>query len=506
MGKSMRAAIYVRLSRDTNGQTSTERQQADCLAYARDRGWQVDEATDVYADVDVSGYDRKVRRPQFERLIDNLHRYDVVVVYRLDRLTRGGAPALYGIIEDHLEPANVALASTQEPIFDTTSPMVAEILLPLLAVLARWESATIGRRIEAARRVLDQQGRWGGGRRPFGYDVVDRDNGTGRRLAVNRDEAAIVREVADRLLAGEATGTIARDMSARGVRSSVGKPMSITSWRLLLCRPTTAGYVTHDGAAVISDTTGLPVRFGEGALDADVWRRVHALLDERAATDRRPRRSRALLSGLLRCAECGYRLKPSGYRDDLPTAYQCETRRHHRAGCTGNAIVADRVHEVARAYGIAAIEQAIDDADRALAADRQRTADADRTGTITTLAQAIDTLTGQVVDLRASGASALRVASLEKRLDGLDRRYRDLLDAEQRAVDGAEVGELRELFPNADEVAATFDAFDVDEQRRVLGLVLDRIVVRKAARRGAPWDPDRVEPIPHSGIAERVVA
>ena len=82
-----RVAVYLRISKDPDGtSTATDRQLKDCRALCREKGWP---APDVYEDTDLSAY-RDVRRPQYEALLEAMTTgdYDVVVVWKLDRLMR----------------------------------------------------------------------------------------------------------------------------------------------------------------------------------------------------------------------------------------------------------------------------------------------------------------------------------------------------------------------------------------------------------------------------------
>ena len=83
----MRAAIYLRISDDQDGeQQATARQRDDCFALAERRGWDVAE---VFEDVDISAF-RDVTRPAFERLLNSIQSggVDIVLAWKMDRLTR----------------------------------------------------------------------------------------------------------------------------------------------------------------------------------------------------------------------------------------------------------------------------------------------------------------------------------------------------------------------------------------------------------------------------------
>jgi site-specific DNA recombinase len=79
----MRAAIYVRLSRETDETTSPERRRAACEASCEARGWEVVAAEE---DIDVSGFSRGLDRPGLQRILTRLAELDVIVFFKIDRL------------------------------------------------------------------------------------------------------------------------------------------------------------------------------------------------------------------------------------------------------------------------------------------------------------------------------------------------------------------------------------------------------------------------------------
>src|SRR3712207_9154755 len=83
----MRAAIYIRLSQETEHTISPAKQEEICRRYAEDRGWHV---VGVYPDIDVSASHTRLDRPELARLREHCQAkaIDVVIVWRLDRLAR----------------------------------------------------------------------------------------------------------------------------------------------------------------------------------------------------------------------------------------------------------------------------------------------------------------------------------------------------------------------------------------------------------------------------------
>src|SRR5919197_5315328 len=152
----LRAAIYVRLSRETEESTSPERQRAACEALCKARGWKV---IAVEEDIDVSGYSRGLDRPGLQRVLARLAEFDVIVFFKIDRLARSTVD--FAEIMKITQNGGVALASASEPL-DLTSSM-GRAMAKVIAVFAELESDTIGMRVSSAHEHLRREGRWTGG-------------------------------------------------------------------------------------------------------------------------------------------------------------------------------------------------------------------------------------------------------------------------------------------------------------------------------------------------------
>ena len=194
--------VYVRLSQDRDGQTSTTRQDADCRKLAADRGWTVHR---TYADVDLSGY-TGVERPSFEEMIADLRAgiIDGVIAWKLDRLSRNRKD--WNRIAE-LVDGGVQLACVQDPI-DTSSPL-GLVIVDLLASMARAESAITSTRVLRANVERAEAGLpHPSGQRAFGYR---------RDWTIEPAEAAALTEAASRILAGDSLGGVCRDLNAAGI-------------------------------------------------------------------------------------------------------------------------------------------------------------------------------------------------------------------------------------------------------------------------------------------------
>ncbi len=260
---------------------SLEAQKDRLIAYCQSQGWKDYE---VYSDDGYSG--TNLDRPALRRLIRHIGSglIQSVVVYRLDRLSRRQRHVLY-LLEEVFERHGVTFKSATEP-FDTSTPL-GKAMIGILAVFAQLERDTIIERTKEGHHKRARQGLWGGGPQPFGY----RWNKEAGRLETVPSEARIVREMYRRFLQGcslvEIADWAASQYSDRWWDHHVVKDM--------LQRPIYAGHV-HYGTAMAKGNH-------EPIIDEVTFQSAQKEMKRREG--RLPARGEYLLSGLLRCGECG---------------------------------------------------------------------------------------------------------------------------------------------------------------------------------------------------------
>jgi site-specific DNA recombinase len=301
VGGLTRACIYARVSSDTQADqgVSLSAQDHRCRQYADSRGWAVGE---VYVDAGYSG--KTLERPALQKLLQDARagRFNVVLVYKLDRLSRRQRD-IWGLLEDHLHPLSIGIQSITEP-FDTWTPM-GKAMLGMLAVFAQLERETIVERTRMGKRERHRQGKWNGGRVPYGYQRVEHG-----QLAPESHTAIWVEELFTRAAAGESPTTLAQDLSRRGVptwdhdhRDGTGRavpPWHANAVRGILRNPVYKGWVRQLGEVRPGDHPPL--------VDAKTWDAVQRQLAERRRGPRQVR-PQFLVDGLLDCDSCGEPLR-----------------------------------------------------------------------------------------------------------------------------------------------------------------------------------------------------
>jgi DNA invertase Pin-like site-specific DNA recombinase len=154
-----------------------------------------------------------MERPALQRLLEDIRRrlVDVVVVYKVDRLTRS-LPDFAKMVELFDAPGVSFVAVTQQ--FNTTTSM-GRLTLNVLLSFAQFEREVTGERIRDKIAASKRKGMWMGGVPPLGYDVCD------RRLVVNQAEAATVKSIYERYLELGSVWLLRGDLEQRRIVSKV---------------------------------------------------------------------------------------------------------------------------------------------------------------------------------------------------------------------------------------------------------------------------------------------
>jgi site-specific DNA recombinase len=322
-------AIYTRRSTDDERQPYTIEAQTERLkAYvASQPGWEI---TTSFTD-DASG--ATLDRPGLNKALAaaRAHRYDLLLVYRLDRFSRRIRDL--ATLMDDLDAAGVHFRSATEP-FDTSS-VAGRLFVQMLGAFAEFEREVIIDRVISGMERKAAKGAWTHGPRPYGY-LMDPET---KRLLPHSDEAGIVREIFD-LYARTRLGTraIAKKLNSQGKRTKTGKPWSGHTVVRMLANRLYLGEVGFRDVVVPDAHPAL--------VDEDLFAEWGAILTTRGepGSQRAAANSDYQLTGLITCPECGHKyvgtsatgkLRPYRY-------YTCFSRaRYGSAGCTAHRIDAD---------------------------------------------------------------------------------------------------------------------------------------------------------------------
>lgn len=292
-----RCAIYTRKSTEEGLEqafNSLDAQREACAAYILSQaheGWEL--VNEHYDDGGWSG--GNMARPALEQLLTDVAaaKVDVIVVYKIDRLTRSLAD--FARIVEVLDKAASSFVSVTQS-FNTTTSM-GRLTLNVLLSFAQFEREVTSERIRDKVAASKRKGMWMGGPVPIGYRL---DN---RKLLIDENEAETVRLIFRRYVELGSVGDLADELAAAGIRTKVrsfasgrsvgGVFFTRGSLAQLLQNPLFVGKVSHRGELFDGEHDAI--------IDDGVWEQVQLLL----ATNRRERlhgkraRSPSLLTGLI---------------------------------------------------------------------------------------------------------------------------------------------------------------------------------------------------------------
>ena len=292
-----RCAIYTRKSIEEGLEqsfNSLDAQREACAAYIlsqKHEGWA--ELSDRYDDGGFSG--GTMSRPGLQQLLEDVRagRIDVIVVYKVDRLTR--ALSDFAKMVDVFDGAGVSFVSVTQA-FNTTSSM-GRLTLNVLLSFAQFEREVTGERIRDKVAASKRKGMWMGGAIPLGYDVED------KALVVSPTEATAIRTIfAEYLVLGsvrqlrarlDALGIVSKQRTNRFGRVSGGTTFSRGALYNILRNPIYIGKVRHKEE--------LHEGLHEAIIDDATWKLVQTQLADHGGKKIRSTRRPAtrLLDGVL---------------------------------------------------------------------------------------------------------------------------------------------------------------------------------------------------------------
>ena len=304
----LRCAVYTRKSSEEGLEqsfNSLDAQREACAAYVasqRHEGWQL--LPTYYDDGGFSG--GSMERPALTRLLADVEagRVDVVVVYKVDRLTR--ALSDFAKIVDVFDRRGVSFVSVTQA-FNTTSSM-GRLTLNVLLSFAQFEREVTSERIRDKIAASKRKGMWMGGLPPLGYDVAE------RKLVVNAAEAETVELIFRRYCALGSVRLLAVELAEAGIVSKArrapdggaygGQPLGRGALYAMLANRHYRGEVMHKGQSYPGEHAAI--------VDAELFAQAQAILvQNRVERDDGVRADMpSLLAGLVYDA-AGERLTPT---------------------------------------------------------------------------------------------------------------------------------------------------------------------------------------------------
>ena len=344
-----RCAVYCRVSSDErldqefNSIDAQKEAGHAFVASQRAEGWIP--VADDYDDPGFSG--GNTERPGLKRLLADIERglIDIVVVYKIDRLTRSLAD--FSKMVEVFERKSVSFVSVTQQ-FNTTTSM-GRLMLNVLLSFAQFEREVTGERIRDKIAAAKRKGMWMGGVPPLGYDV---DN---RLLVINEVEAAVVRRIFTEMLTIGSPTQIAANLTVDGVTTKAwttkdgntraGTRIDKKYLHKLLRNRIYLGELSHKGSWYPGAHPAI--------IDHGLWGKVHEILAKdghsRSVETKIRSRTDALLRGLL-YAPTGERMYPTYSRKNGRKYRYYVSKSEVRYGAGGKTyerIPADEVESAA---------------------------------------------------------------------------------------------------------------------------------------------------------------
>jgi DNA invertase Pin-like site-specific DNA recombinase len=309
--RKVRCAIYTRVSTDERLDmefNSLDAQREAAMSYIasqKHEGWIL--VGDRYDDGGFSG--GSMERPALQRLLRDVEsgRIDVIVVYKVDRLSR--SLTNFARIVEVFEKNKASFVSITQQ-FNTTTSM-GRLTLNILLSFAQFEREVIGERIRDKFAASRRKGMWMGGVPPLGYDVRD------RKLVVNEGEADLVRLIFMRFLRVGSITKLAQELRRAGHTTKSwttqdgkhrpGRPIDKCAIYKMLGNRVYLGEAVHKGTSYPGQHAAI--------VDCGIWEQVQSVLKENtvARTNCTRAQTPALLRGLI-FAPGGHAMTPTHSR------------------------------------------------------------------------------------------------------------------------------------------------------------------------------------------------
>ena len=264
--RRLRCAVYTRKSTEEGldmAFNSLDAQREACHAYIasqKPEGW-----IPVRDDYDDGGFSGgNLDRPALQRLMQDIEDglVDVVVVYKIDRLSRSLMD--FSRLVDVFDRHGVTFVSVTQS-FNTTTSM-GRLTLNILLSFAQFEREVIGERIRDKVAASRRRGMWMGGTVPLGYRVEN------RKLVIDDREAAIVRTIFERFLKLGSATLLARQLRDEGITSRKGRLVDKGFIYKLLGNRIYIGDAMHKGTAYPGQHQPI--------ISQDLWDKVHSIMAE----------------------------------------------------------------------------------------------------------------------------------------------------------------------------------------------------------------------------------
>jgi site-specific DNA recombinase len=227
----IRAAIYTRVSTEDQAKEgfSLDAQLEKLRAYCTARGWDI---AGEYVDEGYSG--RKTRRPAYTRMMEDIEKWDALLVIKMDRIHRNSKNFM--LMMEDLGKKGKEFVSMMESL--DTSTAMGRFVMDIIQRIAQLESEQIGERVYIG---MEQKAKQNGGvlgfNIPYGYDYIE------GKLVVNNSESIIVKNIFDMYRNKLSMKKIAEILSQKKIPTKLNKVWGPQTVSLILKNPVYCGFL-----------------------------------------------------------------------------------------------------------------------------------------------------------------------------------------------------------------------------------------------------------------------
>ena len=355
------AAAYVRVSTDDQMELSPDTQLEKIREYAAKNGLLL-LSEYIFHDDGISGRAAE-KRPGFQQMIatakDPSHPFDVIIVWKFSRFARNQ--------EESIFYKSILRSKCNVDVVSVSDPLIAGPFGSLIERIIEWMDEFYSVRLaEEVKRSMTVNAKNGSlqATPSFGYRVEN------RQLVIVPEEAEIIREIFRRFISGDAMFRIAKDLSARGVRTHRGNPFENRTIDYILNNPVYVGKLrwTPTGRtrrnfknedSIISNALHEPI------IDTETWGAAQARCAELKKSYKRygkPSSERKhWLCGVVRCSACGATLiwaNPHFMKCNNYAHGRCTTTQHIAVEALEESFLAQLQHDLTFAESVACVVQA----------------------------------------------------------------------------------------------------------------------------------------------------
>ncbi|MDT8861151.1 recombinase family protein [Alkalihalobacillus sp. MEB130] len=312
--RNMHVAMYLRISqekRSENFETLTNHRKI-LTELATRNGY----TFETYEEVLSGGTSDLDQRPQLQKLLREIEKFDAILVVELSRLSRNGliSETVLQYCKDYDK-----VIITPEKIYDLANNDHDVLTFRFGALIASQEHALIGKRSKNNKMQMAKTGLYISGSPPFGY----RRNPETKKLEIHEEEAKTVRYIYSLYSEGKGIFKIRDRLNAEGYKSATGNHFNIPSIKRIICNPVYKGWTVFTDRKKIKkhgkfvhETNGSIIceNSHPAIIEESVWNDVNKAIEIRSKSSVNTREKPALNTGvtvlkdLLYCSECGRKM------------------------------------------------------------------------------------------------------------------------------------------------------------------------------------------------------